>query len=270
MHGLTLTSTDNLDRLISDMRANHIPGLKVITGWGWPWDAASRQKCGTLSGLLVRTVDGDGTRPPFGTEHYIFPEPHRVYDELLPWVSAKPRLVVEIGNEPNAYTAAPDDAPYVFLYYFRQCLQMIRQQFPGVRVLTPGLIEGTGNKAQPHWWEIWSESGIANEVDGIGYHFYAHENFKPTDTGQVQRAHQQLGQYFHDRSWWATEAGINGPKQPDADKCAKYSELHRNMPGNVAMCVWYHICSAPIDDDQRNYAIDSSAFPALQSGGRIP
>jgi hypothetical protein len=240
-----------------------------VTGWGLdgrPWDATTRQLTTGLSGLIVRTVDGDGTRAPYPGETYIYPHPDRIRAEIMPWVALKPRVIVEIGNEPNAYANAPTDAPWVYAHWLKECARMIQHEFPSVRILAPGLIE----RDQPRWWEIWRDQGVGPAVDGIGYHAYAHVDFSPTDTGQIQRAHQQLGQFFHDRSWWLTECGINDPQTSDQKKCERYSDLHRNMPSDVVCCCWYHVCTNPINTDQTNYSLDLSALPALQSGGRIP
>src|SRR5215471_621032 len=100
MQGLVLTSVDNLSGLLDSMRANGIPLLKVVTGWGTDWNSeAIRQAC-AMPSLLVRTVSGDGARL----------DPDAVLEEIAPWYAARPHIQIELGNEPNSGDASDDAA----------------------------------------------------------------------------------------------------------------------------------------------------------------
>jgi hypothetical protein len=265
MQAITLTQVNNLDTFLGALHANHVTTLKVVTGWGWPWDAESRAAVGrSMAALLVRTVNGDGTRPPpAGANNLIYLDPNTVQAEVQPWIAARARLIVELGNEPNKHNPSAD-AAWTFRYWFLETLTRMRSVFPGVRCISPGLIETN----QEQWWQI--NQDAFSQADGIGYHAYGHHDFGPNDTGQIQRAHQQLLHYFPHSAWFATELGINDPNTSASTKCQRYSELHRNMPSAVALSCWYHACEQPGNADARNYAIPNSALPALQAGGRIP
>src|SRR5262245_50328379 len=117
MHGLVLTQCDNLNSLVNGLHSNHVPLLKVVTGWGYQWNSGSiGHVCHAVPSLIVRTVNGDGTREPAAGQSMIFLEPHIVIDELTPWLLARPSLWCELGNEPNAHDSS-DDAAWAFRYW---------------------------------------------------------------------------------------------------------------------------------------------------------
>lgn len=253
MQGLVLTQTDNLTALLSSMRQNKIPLVKVVTSWGWHWDEASRRQVCEMPAVIVRTLAGDG--------HTLL-DPQIVLDEVEPWLSIRPSLSVELGNEPNA-TDASDDAAWAFRWYFLEAIAAVRQRWPAARLISPGLIE----TRQQRWWEICQDA--FSQADAVGFHAYAYHDFTPSDTGQIQRAIQQLYGLFPSRAWAATELGINDPATPAATKATRYSALHAKLPSHVTAACWYHYCLHPIDGDQQAYQLPTAAFDELKAGGTI-
>lgn len=260
MQGLVLTHTTDLAALLDAMRAASIPCLKVVTSWGWPWDADSRRQAATLAALIVRTTSGDGTQAPPGESVYL--DPTAVLNELAPWVEARPALTVELGNEPNASDPS-DDAAWAWRYYFIETMDAIRRRWPAVRILSPGLIENN----QDGWWSICRDAFML--ADGIGFHAYAWHDFTDTDTGQIQRALFQLRALFENNLWALTECGINDVDTAPEVKAQRYGAMHRELPSNVAAACWYHYADDPLGDDQDAYALPASAFASLGAGGAI-
>lgn len=263
MQGIVLTSCDSVGALLSSVRGNNIPLLKVITGWGAHWDNASRaQVCATMPELIVRTVNGDGTAGPPAGQNMIFLDPATVIGELQPWYAARPTIMFELGNEPNGHDAS-DDAAWTFRYWFIETVKAIRTHFPSARIISPGLIENR----QSEWWAICRDA--FSLADGIGVHAYAHYQFTTGDTGQVQRALSQIKATFPSKPWLFTEIGIHDPATPAATKATRYKELHAKLPSQMAVACWYHYCSAPSDPDQSAYALPDAALPSLKAGGAL-
>lgn len=253
MHGLVLTQTDNLTALLSSMRQHKIPLLKVVTAWGWSWDEPSRQQICAMPEVIVRTLSGDGHTPL---------EPATVLAEIEPWLSTRPDCQIELGNEPNAVDAS-DDAAWAFRWFFLETVAQVRARWPRARLISPGLIE----TRQQRWWEICNDA--FHQADAVGFHAYAYHDFVAGDTEQIQRAIQQLLQFFADRPWVATELGINDPPTPPATKAQRYSALHAKLPSHVAAACWYHYCLRPLDADQQAYQLPTSAFDELKAGGTL-
>lgn len=263
MQGIVLTSARDVATLLSAVRTNHIPLLKVITQWGAHWDDASRaQVCSAMPEVLVRTVSGDGTRPPPPGQDMIFLEPAAVLEELRPWYAARSSIWVELGNEPNAFDAS-DDAAWTFRYWFLEAVETLRAAFPELRIISPGLIENR----QEDWWAICQDA--FEQADCIGVHAYAWHQFTSGDTGQLQRALSQLHGFFPNQTWMLTECGINDPGTPAADKAARYGQLHQKLPSQMIGACFYHYCSNPSDADQVAYALPDSALPYLKAGGTL-
>lgn len=262
MQGIVLTSCAQIGGLLSSLRSNKIPLLKIVTGWGAPWNADSRaQVCESMPEVIVRTINGDGTRPPSGQD-VIFLEPQAVLEELRPWYSACPQLWVELGNEPNHHDAS-DDAAWVYCYWFFETVKAIRQTFPEVRIISPGLVENR----QAEWWAICQDA--FDTADCVGFHAYAYHQFTTSDTGQLQRALDQLHSLFPAKTWMLTECGINDPGTPASTKATRYGQLHAKLPSQVRAACWYHACSCPSDADQAAYALPASALPYLHAGGTL-
>jgi hypothetical protein len=136
MQGLVLTSCESVDSLLASTRASAIPLLKVVTGWGAHWSDAHRAHvCASMPELIVRTVSGDGTRPPPPDQSSIFLEPATVMAELEPWYRTRQRIWFELGNEPNAYDAA-DDAAWTFRYWFLEAVETLRKAYPCARIIS--------------------------------------------------------------------------------------------------------------------------------------
>ncbi len=253
MHGIVLTQTDDLTALLASISTNDL-ALKIVTGWGWPWDDASRsQVVDSAPQLLVRTVAGDGTRgqPILDTD--------TVLGELAPWYDAGARDF-EIGNEPNAYDDS-DDAAWDFRYWFLKILQALRMTWPDARIVSPGLID----RNQEPWWTICMDAfGLADQVG-----FHAYTGLPSGDTGQLDRALDQLGRIYPDHAWQLTEAGINDPAVPPETKASYYAEFERQLAVSVpqvAAVYWYHFCDQPADEDQRRYALGLADMQHLAGG----
>ena len=248
MQGLVLTSANNLTELLGSMRANRIPLLKIVTGWGVHWNSDAINQICSMPSLLVRTVSGDGK--PL--------HPQTVLDEIAPFYAVRPQIQIELGNEPNS-TDASDDAAWLFRWWFIETVKAVRERYPLARIVSPGLIENR----QETWWRI--NQDAFSMADSIGFHAYAFFDFTSTDTGQLQRALQLLGAIFPHKPWLGTELGINDMATPPSTKATRYGTLHRKLPSQVAAAVWYHFCDQPLDADQRAYQLPTSAFDELRS-----
>lgn len=240
--------------MLASLRSNGIPLLKVVTGWGYAWDAASRHSvCTTMAEVLIRTVAGDGCASP--------PQlltPDAVLFELQPWYDARPDVWIELGNEPNGYDPS-DDAAWSFRYWFLETLAAVRSACPQARIVTPGLIA----ERQGVWWQICQDA--FEQADAIGWHAYAHQDFD--DSGQIAQALDELTTCYPAHDWILTECGINDPATAPEIKAERYSALHEALPGQVRAVCWYHACANPIDADQKAYQITPEALPYLTAGG---
>jgi hypothetical protein len=255
MQGIVLTDCMSIGGLLSAVRANHIPLLKVVTGWGAAWDDASRAEvCTTMPEVLVRTISGDGTRGPPALA------PDAVVAELRPWYDVGGNVTFEIGNEPNGYDSS-DDAAWNFRYWFLESLNVVRESFPAARIVAPGLIE----HRQSEWWAICQDA--FELADAIGFHAYAYHD--ADDTGQLGRALSDLALFFPYKTWMLTEYGINDMATSAETKATRYAALHAKLPSQVAAACWYHFCERPIDDDQESYALPPAALPYLYAGGTL-
>jgi hypothetical protein len=263
MQGIVLTSCESVDSLLASTRASAIPLLKVVTGWGAHWSDAHRAHvCASLPEVIVRTVSGDGTRPPPPDQSSIFLEPATVMAELEPWYRTRPRIWFELGNEPNAYDAS-DDAAWTFRYWFLEAIETLRKAYPCARIISPGLIENR----QEDWWAICQDAFAL--ADAIGVHAYAWHQFTTSDTGQLQRALSQLRSYYPNHTWMLTECGINDAGTPASTKATRYGQMHAKLPSQMMGACWYHYCSDPQDADMVAYALPDSALPYLHAGGTV-
>jgi hypothetical protein len=248
MHGIVLTSADNLTGLLESMRANSIPLIKVVTGWGASWNSDTINQVCSMPSVLVRTVSGDGK--PL--------DPQTVLNEIEPWYAARPEIQIELGNEPNSKDAS-DDAAWLFRWWFIETLNAVRKRYPLARIVSPGLIENR----QEQWWRI--NQDAFSMADSIGFHAYAFFDFTSGDTGQLQRALQQLRAIFPNKPWLGTELGINDMATPPSTKARRYGMLRHNLPGQVAAVTWYHFCDQPLNDDMRAYHLPAGAFGELRA-----
>jgi len=259
MQGIVLTDCASVGGLLSTIRGARLPLLKVVTGWGAPWDDASRMDvCTAMPELLVRTISGDGCQGPPALD------PSAVLAELRPWCEARSTITVELGNEPNADDAS-DDAAWNFRYWFIESLNVVRESFPQARIVSPGLLENR----QSEWWAI-CQDGF-ELADAIGFHSYAYHDFVDGDTGQIQRALEQLALFFPDHTWMLTECGIIDPATSAETKATRYAALHAKLPSQVASVCFYHFCEDPLpgDADQAAYQLPASALPYLYAGGTL-
>jgi len=261
MQGIVLTDCASIGSLLSAVRGNNLPLLKVVTGWGYAWDATSRAEvCNAMPEVIVRTVSGDGTRGPPEGQSAIWCDPGAILNEIDPWYACRPAIAVELGNEPNGYDSS-DDAAWTFRYWFLETAAAVRVSFPQARIIAPGLIEAR----QSEWWAICQDA--FETADAIGFHAYAYHD--ADDTGQLGRALSDLALFFPNTPWVLTEYGINDAATAPETKATRYAALHAKLPSQVAAACWYHYCERPIDDDQESYALPPEALPYLYAGGTL-
>jgi hypothetical protein len=267
MHGIVLTQTDNLSNFLGALRSNHIPMLKVITGWGYHWDQGTiAQVCSGVPGVIVRTVSGDGCRPPAEGQDKIFLDPSDVIAELSPWLEARAGLWVELGNEPNMYDDS-DDAAWTFQWWFAETVRQLRDTYPTARIIAPGLC----SKRWDVWWNICHAERAFDMADAVGFHAYAWRHLDdPADNGgELMAALSLLGTYYPSRPWIGTEIGINDPPTPPSTKCDRYYAAHQKLPSQVSAMYYYAYTDHPSDPDQQAYQLPSSAWPHLKAGGTL-
>lgn len=261
MQGIVLTDCASVGSLLSAVRANNIPLLKVVSGWGAAWDDVSRAEvCQAMPEVIVRTVSGDGTRGPPAGQSVIFLDPETVVNELQPWYACCEALSFELGNEPNGYDSS-DEAAWTFRYWFLETVITVRSAMPAARIIAPGLIEAR----QSEWWAICQDA--FDLADSIGFHAYAFHD--ADDTGQLGRALSDLAVFFPNKPWMLTEYGINDQATSAETKATRYAALHAKLPSQVASVCWYHYCENPIDADQQAYQLPSIALPYLYASGTL-
>lgn len=260
MRGVVLTHTNSLSGLLDTMHANQLGVIKVITGWGIgrAWTDPDRRLAARASMLLVRTEAGDGKTL----------DANRAVNQLLPWYTIRPDLIVEIGNEPNAPNApgagvATDQEIWEYRYNLLAAIRRIRTEMPRARIIGPAMVaDATMNR----WLAILGDTTPL--VDYIGLHAYEWYQFEPAGTRQLTTALDaaaQLCRMYGHKPLFFTELGINDMKEtPVITKLQRYRALSGTLPGNVAGVCYYHICDRPIDADQTAYAFSTVHLSQLR------
>lgn len=261
--GIVLTQANSLNAFLDNLRGAAVPCLKVVTQWGWPWDDHSRSTVlSSMPHVIVRTRAGDGTQ---GVQPVL--DPTTVKNELAPWIAWNARLTVELGNEPNVDSRyCNTDMAYSWAWYMNQMIDIIRHDWPAVRIVAPGLV-ATPERNYATWNQVCAQA--FNRCDAVGFHAYAWRDFVAGDKGEIERVIQTHRQYYAARPWIGTECGIHDPPTPDTEKCRRYATLRRNAPAHVEALYFYHYTDQPLDDDQRAYRITAGALPSLGCKGSI-
>lgn len=227
--GLILTSTTSLASLKAHLDAGKCRVLKVVTGWGWPWDEASRRAVAAMTDvLIVRTVAGD---PSYNGGAKRMPIAADVVAEIAPWYAVRQNIVIEIGNEP-LIDAQPEAYAWIYLDHLNAAIRACRDRFPHARILAPAHLVNhhipLGN----------SPDGVARFVDitkrayqdcsSIGIHAY----------NQAQLDRNAALYANHGKPLWLTEFALNEQLSPQ-QRGAKYRAFIN--AANVAATTIYHL-----------------------------
>jgi hypothetical protein len=267
-HGITLTYTENLDQLDDCMRRGGYDTVKVITGWGLPhaWTRADRERVLKYPNVIVRTVAGDpsaanspGSQTP-GV--HTIPDPNQIQAEIADWYSIRPDIMIELGNEPNAYPA-DNKSVYEWCWFLKEAVKRCREVFPAAKLIAPGLMLQPENPACPRPETFLTiahdQEDAMRKCDYIGIHIYDHSAFQPASKGELALAVSLYSHFFGDMPWYITEYGINEPTLEPAAKGQRYAGLvHLNesmprLPKNVIGAVYYHLSTK--GDNQPQYNI---------------
>lgn len=281
-HGITLTYVDNLDQLDDCMRRGGYDTVKVITGWGLPqaWTRADRERILKYPNVIVRTVAGDPSaeNPPGSLTpgRHSTPDPNQIQAEIADWYSIRSNIMIELGNEPNAYPG-DNDYMYPWCWALKESVKHCRKVFPDAKLIAPGLMLQPGNPACPRpetfLMVAHDQEDAMRKCDYIGIHIYDHSAFQPASKGELALAVGLYSHFFGDMPWFITEYGINEPTLDPATKGQRYAGLvHLNestprLPKNVVGAVYYHLSTK--GDNQPQYNIyprgDDAYFQRIAS-----
>lgn len=265
--GPILTQCASLDQVRASVVAGGYSALKVVTGWGAPgsgWDRASMSRAATMTKhLIVRTVAGDPSYDGGKCEH---PIAQQVVQEIGPWYTIRPDLLIEIGNEPNIHPQWDDGFAWVYRWHLQETINACRAAFPAARLIAPALILDPLHRPR-RWLEIVADK--MRECHYIGVHAYEHDAFSPTEqrkgtTGQFTTLRDLHTRFFGDKPWILSEYGINDAETPAATKGRRYANLvRRGLPPQVVGALHYHLCFAL--DHQPQYHIAPSGDSAFRA-----
>lgn len=250
-HGIVLTSAPDCEYVRRVLVAGSYRSLKVITAWGingGPWRQSQRALIlAHARHVVVRSRWGDGLGPD------PFPNWEKVVEEFQPWYDAVIKgyteLTWEIGNEPDKRL---DTDPAGYAWHLVRAISACRAIFPDVKIISPALSDRGFKK-----WMRSPEFVSAIELcDYIGVHRYAHNSLVNDDTG-----HGALHATIQSRKPFAlTEMGINDANTPKKTKIARYINLVTRLPRKYELVYDYHLCTAPLNVDQHNYALGIHDF----------
>lgn len=236
--GKVLTSTRSLDILEDRVYKDQL--LKVVTGWGihnQKWSSLTRARiCGMTDETVVRSEAGSGST---------FPHVEALIAEFSTWYAfRKTRMWFEVGNEPI------DIDIDGYAWHLKNALPQLRRTFPKARFISPAL--------RPDQVIEWSRNenfiDAIKQFDAIGVHQYAYVSLARDDT-QHRRWNNTAYYGLNSMPWALTEFGINDPRMVPSLKLAYYDAYIPMLEPKYAMALTYHICSDPINEDQRAYAI---------------
>lgn len=282
--GLILTSASDLATLRRHTAALRADVLKVVAGWGLPWDATSRRDALRLApATIVRTLAGDPSyqRPsaattiaPAGYGPHTFPHWEQVVEDAAPWYDvadpARP-IWIEIGNEPLldplAGLSSPDeDYAWNYRAYLHDALLACRRYFPRARLIAPAHIEnhpirlGEHANGQARMTEICAD--VLRQFDALGLHAYSLE--------QYVRGMGRLRSLVSSQPVWLTEFALN-ERLDDAARGRQYAATLRQFA--VAGVTLYHLDEAGGSDPahfQANYRLTPATLESFASAWRAP
>ena len=242
-HGIVLTSAPDVSRAWASMEAGGYATLKVVSGWGLDWQYPRRHEAAALAEtLIVRTVAGD---PSAGKP---YPHSEDVLEEIRPWYAVRPRLWVELGNEPNSH---PDVDPAGYAWHLNRAIERLRAAYPRARLIAPALGLGDPTSAR-RWMRVPEFAQAIQRCDAVGVHQYAHHSLDADDTGQAALARELLAGVTI--PWALTEYGIHDPATSPVVKGERYARFVRGLPAQVILATAYHLCTWATDPDQAAYA----------------
>lgn len=252
--GPVLTNAKNIDRFLDYYRAGRFTTAKVVAGWGldtgWT-DEARRKLVASVPNLIVRTTVGDPSNP--GT--YWFPHPDVAEAEVSPWLTLKPDLFIEIGNEPSVVWEQQGRDEYltwVYRWWLDETIQRLRNRFPRARLVAPSPCIGVPG------WERWLEipSDVIHKCDAVSLHLYGWHRIVGDGKGEYAAAIPMYRRLFLDKPILVTEVGIHHPPMPKSEKLALYREFARTAPANIKAVLFYHYNER--GDIHPEYAIPAS------------
>ena len=231
MFGPVLTHTSDV---FSFVKRVHEVGdsAKVITAWGASWED-NNNRCKLLANVrhvLVRTVAGDPSVS--GAHSYLIPD--QVEKELAPWLSIKPALMVELGNEPDILGNENEMAIWTYSYWLNQTIDAIRASYPEAFLIAPS------PRIQVNGWQRWLEitRPVLTKCDAISLHIYGYYTLE--DKGELRDALPVYRRMFGDKPIYITEAGINDKDIPAGDKIRAYQEFAKNKPADIKALFYFH------------------------------
>lgn len=239
-NGYVLTSAPDLNWV--EERIGKAPILKVVTEWGLPgpkpvWtDDAIARACAMSEETVCRSLAGDGRTYPHAEE---------VVEEFRRWYKVRRgRMIFEIGNEP------PLSDVFGYLWHLENALKECRKAFPKARFISTAMHPDLVNQ----WANYNRFIQVVKQFDYIGVHQYAHYSLLADDThhGRLNNiAYASIG----GMPWALTEFGVHDPTTPDSVKLAQYDVFMANLASKYELATIYHLCSNPINEDQKAYAI---------------
>lgn len=128
---------------------------------------------------------------------------------------------------------------YNYRYWFGEAVKRIRSEFPLVKVISPGLAKNSSE-----WWYVCKDEFA--KADFVGFHSFGDFDFRGENEWNAQVI-GQLTSYFRTNSWFCTEYGINGQRDPQRTKGTKYagmvhfSESDPSWPSNAKGAVYFHL-----------------------------
>lgn len=234
LHGAIVTHAESLDLLDSRVVAARWNVLKVVTAWGVAggWPASSRARvCAMTPYTVVRTHAGD---PSAGKA---FPHAAEVVKEISPWYTIRPRLFIEIGNEPNISDEhlKNDDYAYGYAWHLERAIAACRRAFPLARIIGPGMSLQINRPER--FYEL---CGAAiRQCDMVAFHVYT-ESGSLSDSEQMRRAVRIHGEFFPAMPMLLTEYGIRTGSQES--RASGYSVLAQSLKAPIVGCLAYHLC----------------------------
>lgn len=248
LHGIILTSAPNLQYTRSVMYAGAYTSIKVIPEWGVKWDKATRTAVSSFSRhLVVRGRHGDGLG------HSPLPHWEHVLEEFRPWYQdcmPHTQLYLEIGNEPDH-----TQAPFPYGYHLGLAIDACRAAFPRAKFISPAISPNI--PALREWWTNPNFLDAIKKFDFYGVHQYAFHHLITDDTrhGLNNKAY-----VWKNKPWMCTEMGINDPNTLSKIKIQRYNRFLTANPNKFAGAWDYHLCTEPIDEDQRRYKLILSDY----------
>jgi hypothetical protein len=225
---------------------------KVVTGWGGPWRESPDRvwtACTISDFTIVRTVTGD-TRNGLDAAAAVAEIRDTRFFDLKRDAKGADKLIIEIGNEPNA--GGQDVNAYASA--LGTTIDQLRANFPGARLCSTALSPNKGTNPMA-WYDNRNWRNQVARCDFVGIHFY---------TNDPQGDFTKAGNYNELTLWetlsivdarWnipaiATEYSIRGYSLSQYDKGYRYADLihfNQSLPGTDKLwgATYFHIMVNP-------------------------